>query len=105
MELTEENIRKIWPEVLKSIETASVRMSLKDADISTVQGNTIHLAFASAFHKDKVCSQSSSHHIEDILTKLCKKPMRIECTLQSGNAAHIEKDDDVNLAEAASEVF
>lgn len=103
------SVRAQWNAVVKAVEPASVRMSLKNAVVADVSGDTIRVRFTSDFHKDKVAHVDASRSIEKILEDIFKKPLRLECAVDAGlptsSPTRIAEDDGVNLAEAASEIF
>lgn len=99
-------IENAWPEVLKGLTTSWVRMSLKNARPYAVHGQNIVLNFTSAFHRDKIAQNDASRQVDEVLEKIFKKPLKIQCQLEEeGKTVPATKSDLVNLAEAASEVF
>jgi hypothetical protein len=70
-----------------------------------MRGNVITLVFTSAFHRDKVGNTEASRLVEETLERLLKQPMRIDCILEEERTPANAKEELVNLAEAASEVF
>ena len=107
-ELTREALLQIWNSFVHSVQPASVRMSLKDASIQSVSENRVTLAFASAFHREKVADPKASREIERQLKERFHQYVRVECVLQEDQAltpvlAHAE--DSVNMADAVAEIF
>ncbi len=99
-------VQKHWADLLKDVPTPSVRMSLKNGRASGVTDGVIRIAFSSAFHRDKVKATDASRQVEEVLAKIFKRTLRIECVLDGGPApAAVQDENLVNLAEAASEVF
>lgn len=105
-DVTVESVRQAWPKILKDTQPASIRMSLKDGHITGVEGSTVKIAFSSAFHRDKVQDTEASRAIEDVMEKIFKKQLKIECDIDA-NAGTAKNPDEnmVNLADAASEIF
>ncbi len=103
-ELTLQALNKHWEAILKSVSPPSVRMSLKDATISSVEKDTVHLAFGSSFHKDKIMDTKASRSVEDALHAVFKKHVRIHCTIEK-NASAAKAGPTTDLVEAAAEVF
>jgi len=100
-------VRECWPSVLRDLSPPSLKMSLKNGHVHALGGNKITLGFASAFHRDKVAKTDASRAIEQILEKIFKRQLRLECILEEeekGPAAEPDREM-VNLAEAAAEVF
>jgi DNA polymerase III subunit gamma/tau len=99
-------IQRHWAQILKDIPTPSVRMSLKNGRVASVKDGLVRVAFSSAFHRDKVKATDASRQVEEVLAKIFKRTLRIECVLDGGGTAPSTPDEGlVNLAEAASEVF
>ena len=70
--------------------------------------NRVTLAFASAFHREKVADPKASREIERQLKERFHQYVRVECVLQEDQAltpvpAHAE--DSVNMADAVAEIF
>lgn len=109
-DLTLETVQRAWPDVVNQTTPASVKMSLKNGQVAALNDNKIEVRFASAFHKDKVADTDASRTIEDVLKKMFKTQLKIECTVEGGTRP-IEKvpeqpqDELVNLADAAAEIF
>lgn len=104
IELT--TIKTIWPDLVKNIEPASVRMSLKDAELMHLEGNRLTLGFSSSFHKSKIADPAASRTIEEELKKQLKSPISIKCTEEvADHVTPINDADMVNVADAASEIF
>lgn len=103
-ELSLQDVRKMWPELLKNVTPASIRMSLKNGHVHGIKGSTVIIAFASSFHRDKCAKTDAQRGIEEILSTHFLKPVRVECVLESGTAPPASKDM-VDMAQAAAEVF
>lgn len=103
-EFSRESVKQMWPEILKKIATPPVRMSMKDATLGTIDGNTIELVFASSFHKDKVADTTASRQVEEVLQEVLKRPARIRCILEK-DQKRAPAGPETDLVEAASEVF
>ena len=105
-DLTLQTLEALWPDILKTLEPASVRMSLKNGHLENLEGTTLHLSFTSAFHRDKVSTIEAARAIESALERVFKRALRIKCMLETEqhtpSAANAEA---VNLAEAAAEIF
>ena len=92
--------------IVDAVEPPYARMSLKKAQLHTFEGNVLTLKFGSSFHKDKVSSPEGSHAVEHSLTQTFHHPFRIHCVLESDlHAAPLPQEDNVNLAEAAADIF
>lgn len=100
-----ESIRENWPEILKAVVPASVRMSLKDGSVKDFQEQTVIVAFSSNFHREKVAATDAARAVEKALEDTFKQPLRIKCVLEADIPKTTTDADMVNLAEAASEIF
>lgn len=110
-ELTISSIRDHWPTVLRDIAPPSLKMSLRNGHVHALSaaegsGGKLTLGFASAFHRDKVAKTEASRTVEQILEKIFKRQLRVECILEEEENGPGGPDKEmVNLAEAAAEVF
>lgn len=110
-EVSLENIRGAWANVVENTKPASVKMSLKNGAVTGVEQNRIELSFTSAFHKDRVSDTDASRAIEEVLQNVFKQKLKLECRLDSQPSATEpakapENDESmVNLADAAAEIF
>jgi DNA polymerase-3 subunit gamma/tau len=103
-ELTVQSVLNHWNNILQLVQPASVRMSLKNGTVSSIEGTAIRLTFSSGFHRDKVAETKASRTIEEILSERYKRPVRIKCLLEKDlKAANLGPTTD--LVEAAAEVF
>jgi DNA polymerase-3 subunit gamma/tau len=104
------DVKKIWPDLVQTIEPASAKMSLKNGALSAVEGNTLVVRFSSAFHRDKVSSPEAARNIEVALQKFLGSHLNLKA-ISEGDApadspsAPSVPDDDVDLASAAADIF
>ncbi len=104
--LTVEALRKIWPDIVKAASPASVKMSLKNARVHAVRGSIVVLTFPSAFHRDKVVQLDAARSIEEQLEKATGHKLRLEGVLDEERRTEpVVKEDMIDLAEAAADVF
>jgi DNA polymerase-3 subunit gamma/tau len=105
-DVTIESVRAAWPEIVNAATPASVKMSLKNGRVVAVEGLTVTVGFTSAFHKSKVSSLEASRMIEETMEEIFKRHLRLVCIAAEGDAADAtESSTEVNLAEAAAEIF
>ncbi|TSC59262.1 MAG: DNA polymerase III subunit gamma/tau [Candidatus Peregrinibacteria bacterium Greene0416_62] len=106
-EVTMESVQKFWGEVVNAASPPSVKMSLKNGRITSVQDGKITLGFPSSFHKEKVASTEASRKIEEILEKIFNRQLPFVCVLDGQKDPTKEEplQEAVNLAEAAAEIF
>ncbi len=100
-------LKKAWPDIVAKVEPAYVRMSLKNAQIHAIEGNTVVLIFGSSFHRDKASSPEGAHSIDQVMQDILKMPLRLKCVLETdvhGTPA-TPSAESVNLAEAAADIF
>ena len=105
VELSLEAVREQWPSVLVQVTPPSVRMSLKNGQLTAVDTKKISVAFSSSFHHDKVANAEASHQVEKILEKIFRRALRLECTIEEEEPDNGSNAESVNLAEAAAEIF
>jgi DNA polymerase-3 subunit gamma/tau len=104
-ELTTASVARHWETVLKKVTPSSVRMSLKDATITGVEGNVVTLTFGSAFHQGNVADTKASRSVEEAFLSIFKRPVRIHCLAQQEASLSKAAGPDTDLAAAAAEVF
>ncbi|MDA0376300.1 MAG: DNA polymerase III subunit gamma/tau [bacterium] len=109
-DLTIESVQKSWPNIVNQASPASVKMSLKNGRVTQFDGTKIILTFSSAFHRDKIRETESSRSVEEILEKIFKAQLRLECELENGTSTNeapstVVSEDMVNMADAAAEIF
>lgn len=106
-EVTMDSVQECWGEVVNATTPPSVKMSLKNGRITSIEGSKITLGFPSSFHRDKVASTEASRKIEETLHNIFKQQLRLECILdgQKDPTKEEPSQEAVNLAEAAAEIF
>lgn len=101
---TLENLHAAWQKIIDETTPPSVRMSLKNGQVCSVDDGKILINFQSSFHKDKVANAEASRRVEAVLERHFKRTIRIECTVNTGGAA-INDEKPVDLANAVNEIF
>lgn len=105
-ELSMRSLRESWNDIVGAVTPPSVKMSLKDGEVSDLRDGKVIVEFASAFHRDKVAALESSRIIEQVLQKHFKRALKLECRLgEVPQKMPAKADEEVNLAEAAKEIF
>lgn len=101
------SIKNAWHDIVQSAEPASARMSLKNAALRGLEGNTLILGFASSFHREKVMTNEATRSIEAALLKFVGSPITLKTVLDGETTAVPAPParEMVNLAEAAADVF
>jgi len=105
VELSLENIKEFWPQVIESITVPSAKMSLKNGHVLDISEKKLLLGFTSSFHKDKISSPETSRLVEEMIMKVLKRSMKLECVIGDGKIEGTAPEPDVDLAQAAAEVF
>jgi DNA polymerase III subunit gamma/tau len=105
--VTLEQLRAGWNDIVRQVKPAAAKMSLKDGQVHSVEGNVITLRFSSGFHREKANAAEALHNLESILRTTFGQPLVVKSVLESEihSPPPIAQDDAVNLAEAALEVF
>lgn len=104
--VTLQSVRDAWPDLMKDASPASVKMSLKNGRVADVKEDTVIVQFSSAFHRDRVKETNASRVIEDILQRIFKKNLKLQCLLENGEGpTDASSEEVVNLADAAAELF
>ncbi len=103
--LTFESVVSRWHDVVNQATPSSVKMSLKNGRVTTVENGRVTVSFPSAFHRDRVAQTDASTTIERVLQEMFQQPLRLDCVLDQEKSAPPPRSDLVNLAEAAAEIF
>jgi DNA polymerase-3 subunit gamma/tau len=104
-EVSMDSVQSAWSEVLKEVSPASVKMSLKNGRLADVQGQNVVVRFASAFHRNKVAATEASRAIEQVLEKIFKRSLKLQCIVENETGSAPVAESSVDLAEAAAEIF
>jgi DNA polymerase-3 subunit gamma/tau len=99
------SVQEHWTQVLQAADPPAVRMSLRNGRVSAIDGSTVVVTFDSAFHRSKVAQLEASRHLEETLTKIFRKNLRLKCVLEAESRSTAPTGELVNLAEAAAEIF
>ncbi len=105
VELTLESLKEYWPEIVNETKPASVKMSLKNGHLIEVSDKAVTVGFSSSFHKGKVANPEASRAIEEIMNRLLKRSLKLECVIGEESPEEIKPQPEVDLAEAAAEIF
>lgn len=97
-------VLKAWPDIVAKTEPAFVRMSLKNGQPTKLDGDTLTVQFFSAFHRDKASSAEGGRSTLDALEAFFKRPIKVSYVVDAESRPALTTND-VNLAEAALEVF
>lgn len=108
IEVTKEEVESAWDKILSFVASASVRMSLKDASVESVENGKVTLSFSSGFHRDKVKETKARLSVETAFKKHFNCLVPIECVLRTGadeTPSEFTQKEDVNMVEAVAEIF
>ncbi len=104
-EISLESLRETWPEILEEVSPPAVKMSLKNGQVHAVEAQKVTVSFRSSFHRDKVAGTEAARRVEEVMEKIFKRSLRLECVLEQERRDEQSRDEPVNLAEAAAEIF
>jgi hypothetical protein len=105
-ELSLASVAAAWPGISARATPASVKMSVKNGRVTAVTDKSVTISFVSKFHRDRIAQQDASRSLEDLLQKHFKRPLRIECIVESERGVTAVADSNlVDLAEAVTEIF
>ncbi len=79
-------------------------MSLKNGQPMRLEGDTLVVRFASAFHREKASSAEGGRSTVEAMEAIFKHPLKLKFIVDAEMRAATPTGD-VNLAEAALEVF
>ncbi len=91
---TVEDVKSKWTELLTVIngESPSLTFILKTASVESVEGNTVCISVGFSFHKDKLDGNKCRKQIEELLSKLLDKKVRIDIIVQTKKAVETEPE-------------
>ncbi len=72
-----ESIQKNWPRVLERVKTPSLKNSLKNAKVMSLEESNLTLQFSTIFHKEKVMEPTHRVELENIVQKLFGKMIKV----------------------------
>jgi DNA polymerase-3 subunit gamma/tau len=107
-EISLTEITTAWGDILSSLTTSSIRMSLKDASLESFEEGCLTLGFSSGFHKDKVAGPVASGEVAKALKDHFLQDVGIKCVLLGdGIPQQVEErqEEGVNMVEAVAEIF
>lgn len=105
VELTLESLKKYWPEIVNETKPASVKMSLKNGHLIGVSDKAVTIGFSSSFHKGKVANPEAARAIEEVMNRILKRSLKLECVIGEESTEESKPEPEVDLAEAAAEIF
>ncbi|MFA5948046.1 MAG: DNA polymerase III subunit gamma/tau [Candidatus Gracilibacteria bacterium] len=106
-----EYLQEKWPRITERLKRPSLKMSIKNAQLISVNGISVNLQFDTNFHKDKVMEQENRAELEETIKEIFKKPVKIQSTVKELDLKPVmdeetaPKADLNNFASAAFEVF
>ncbi|MDP6575828.1 MAG: hypothetical protein QF755_05055, partial [Candidatus Peribacteraceae bacterium] len=77
----------------------------KNGHLIEVSDKAVTVGFSSSFHKGKVANPEASRAIEEIMNRLLKRSLKLECVIGEESPEEIKPQPEVDLAEAAAEIF
>lgn len=83
VELSMESLVKTWPRIVERIKTPSLRLSLKNAIPTALDGLNITLQFSTIFHKEKVMEHAHRVELEKIIQEFFGKLVKISTVVKS----------------------
>ncbi len=107
-DVTKDGVESLWDDIVSSVSSASVRMSLKDASVESVEDGKATLSFSSGFHRDKVQETKARLSVETAFKEHFHCLVPVECVLRTGGdeaPSDSGQKDDVNMVEAVAEIF
>jgi len=105
VELTLESLKEYWPEIVNETKPASVKMSLKNGHLIGVTDKAVTIGFSSSFHKGKVANPEAARAIEEVMNRILKRSLKLECVIGENKPEEVKPQPEVDLAEAAAEIF
>lgn len=103
-ELSFDAVIQAWPEIVAKTEPPFVRMSLKNGQPLKLEGDTVVVRFASSFHRDKASAAEGGRSTQEAIERIFKRPLKLKLVVDAETRGPVGGAD-VNLAEAALEVF
>ncbi len=103
-DFTLEKIIEGWPRIVERAKAPALRMSVKNASPFRLDGSDLTLAFASAFHKDKVMEHDYRVELEKIITSVFGHGVKILSTIKDIEIKSVVEEND-DAVDNALEIF
>lgn len=101
---TIDELRTVWHTLVESMQPASAKMAMRNGRLREIEGDKVTVVFASSFDREKASAPAGMRSLEEALQAHAKHLLRIECVLET-DAAPLPRGEDINVAEAAQEIF
>lgn len=100
-------LQESWTEIVNGVLPAYAKMSLKNGQLHALEENMVIVRFSSPFHRDKAASAEGGRALEQALRDRYKQPLKVRYALDTelNVSAPLAQEEDVNVAEAAAELF
>jgi DNA polymerase-3 subunit gamma/tau len=106
--LSLDSVLSSWHKIVDAAKPPSAKMSLKNARVVSVEGDTLTLGFSSQFHKERV-QKDGIMSLEEQLRSMFGTKVKVLSIMDTAAApvasAAPEEKDPVDLASAAADVF
>jgi len=77
-----------WNDLLRILRSVnhSLEALMRSGKPISVEGGALLIGFAYPFHRDKVDEEANRRAVEDALTQLLGRPVRVRCVLLAGSS-------------------
>ncbi|MCS7179418.1 MAG: DNA polymerase III subunit gamma/tau [Anaerolineae bacterium] len=88
-EFSLEEVTPHWNDLLRRLRSInhSLAALMRDGKPVNVEGGALLIGFPYAFHRDKVNEETNRRAVEDALTQLLGRPVRVRCVLLTGSGS------------------
>lgn len=86
-EFSLEEVTQRWNDMLRLLRSVnhSLEALMRDGKPVNVEGGALLIGFPYSFHRDKVGEETNRRAVEDALTQLLGRPVRVRCVLLAGS--------------------
>ncbi|MBC7227133.1 MAG: DNA polymerase III subunit gamma/tau [Thermoflexales bacterium] len=87
-EFSLEEVNRQWNDMLRLLRSVnhSLEALMRSGRPVSVEGGALLIGFPYAFHRDKVDEEANRRAVEDALTQLLSRPVRVRCVLLAGSS-------------------
>lgn len=88
-EFSLEEVNQQWNDLLRLLRSVnhSLEALMRSGRPVSVEGGALLIGFPYAFHRDKVDEEANRRAVEDALTQLLGRPVRVRCVLLAGSGS------------------
>ncbi|MFC1615989.1 DNA polymerase III subunit gamma/tau [Patescibacteria group bacterium] len=96
-ELTLDSLQDNWPRVTERVKIPRLRMSIKNAKVTKIDGADVTLTFSSKFHRDQVMDHDNRVSLEQTIQEIVKSPIKIITKISEMDIKPVVEDSEASV--------